>query len=233
MKNNLDRVNEAYYGEMGEYMKSKTIKRINWILNHVVGEKVLDVGCSQGIIDILLARKGIHVTAVDIEKEAIQYAKKELSKEKQSTREKVELIHANYLHYDVNRKFNCILLTEILEHFEESSLIIKKVYKMLSKGGRVIVTIPFGINEHPGHLRTLYLAELYKELYPYMKIQKVEMIESWIGLICERKIEVEENVDVSIPIKLVEEIEKGFFKKERKLLDQLNYQKKLNDSKET
>jgi ubiquinone/menaquinone biosynthesis C-methylase UbiE len=230
MKKNLDRVNEAYNGEMGEHMKQKTIKRINWILKHVIGENVLDVGCSQGIIDILIARKGIHVIAIDIEKETIQYAQKELSKEKQSTREKLEFINENYLNYNTNRKFDCILLTEILEHFEDSSTIIKKVISMLSKGGKVVVTVPFGIKEHPGHLRTLYLAELYQELSPYINIQKVEIIESWIGLIGEKKIEKENNVNVSIPIKFIEEIEKGFYQKERNLLDQLKYQKHINNN---
>ncbi|UOK57815.1 hypothetical protein MGI18_26475 [Bacillus sp. OVS6] len=54
----IDRVNEAYYGALGTDFSKKTRERINWIVTHVLGSKVLDIGCSQGINAILLGREG-------------------------------------------------------------------------------------------------------------------------------------------------------------------------------
>ena len=59
-----DRVNEAYYGSLGETMAVKTRDRINWMCSQASGNTVLDVGCSQGIATILLSREGFRVKGV-------------------------------------------------------------------------------------------------------------------------------------------------------------------------
>ena len=59
-----DRVTEAYYGKMGQQFMRETQERIHWICNNVQGRSVLDVGCSQGIVPILLAREGINVIGI-------------------------------------------------------------------------------------------------------------------------------------------------------------------------
>ena len=54
----LDRISQAYKGELGEQSKEDAYKRIDWIRSNVKGDTVLDVGCSQGITSILLAKEG-------------------------------------------------------------------------------------------------------------------------------------------------------------------------------
>lgn len=74
---NRDQVNERYYGQINsEESHEATRNRIHWICRHVQGHTVLDVGCSQGITSILLAREGFEVTAIDLEEDSISYAKK-------------------------------------------------------------------------------------------------------------------------------------------------------------
>ena len=77
----LDRINEAYKGELGEEMKTAARERIFWICENTYGNKILDVGCSQGIVSILLAKDGKDVKGIDIESEQINYAVSELKKE--------------------------------------------------------------------------------------------------------------------------------------------------------
>lgn len=52
-----DRVVEAYYGKLGQQFMRETQERIHWICRCVHGKNVLDVGCSQGIVPVLLAGK--------------------------------------------------------------------------------------------------------------------------------------------------------------------------------
>lgn len=92
MKKNTDRVSEAYYNELGKEFGDKVRERIHWVLASSKGETVLDVGCSQGLVSILLAREGKQVVGIDILEEAIDYAKEQLEKEEMPTQKHLQLI---------------------------------------------------------------------------------------------------------------------------------------------
>ena len=51
-----DRIWEAYSGKLGNTMMKSSKGRIDWICSKVEGSYVLDVGCSQGISSIILAK---------------------------------------------------------------------------------------------------------------------------------------------------------------------------------
>ena len=70
----MDRIYEAYIGKMGTSFQKKTQKRIEWILENVKGSSALEVGCSQGIVSLLIGEKGLSVVGIDINEEAIEYA---------------------------------------------------------------------------------------------------------------------------------------------------------------
>jgi len=70
-----DRISERYKGETSsEKGQSMARQRINWMCRQVEGKNVIDIGCSQGIVSILLARQGFEVVGVDIDDKAIEYA---------------------------------------------------------------------------------------------------------------------------------------------------------------
>ncbi|MCH7628746.1 MAG: hypothetical protein IH997_08525, partial [Proteobacteria bacterium] len=57
-----DRISELYLGEVASDEASEVAReRIHWMCSHARGETVLDIGCSQGIAAILLAREGFVV----------------------------------------------------------------------------------------------------------------------------------------------------------------------------
>ena len=142
MEKPLDRITEAYYNGMGEEFGKKVRERIHWICSQAKGEKILDVGCSQGITSILLGREGKNVLGIDLNDEAIEFAKKSLENESEITKKYVKFKVANFMDYDFkDEKFDSIILAEILEHLTDPERFIEKASKLLSQDGRVIITV--------------------------------------------------------------------------------------------
>lgn len=75
MNKSGDRIWQMYDGEFGEVGRQQARTRIHWICEQVKPNRVLDLGCSQGVCDILLAREGLNVTGIDLDQDAIEYAK--------------------------------------------------------------------------------------------------------------------------------------------------------------
>ena len=60
---NADRISEVYKGEIwDEALQQRARNRIHWLTSHAHG-RVLDVGCSQGIASLLVARNGLRERA--------------------------------------------------------------------------------------------------------------------------------------------------------------------------
>ncbi len=183
-----DRVNQAYRGELGEDFRVKTKKRIDWIVSHVTGKKVLDVGCSQGIVPILLARKGIKVTGVDIDQEVINDAIDDIKNEPK-TKANVAFICADFLKHNFGNKdkYDSVVLTEVLEHLYDPEQFIARAFELTKAGGGIVITVPFGVNDHPDHRQNFYLLELYGLVSQYYDLSEVQIIEKWIGFVGKRK----------------------------------------------
>src|SRR4051794_13383132 len=92
---NNDRITELYNGEIGPPESQRRARaRIHWLCSQADGDAVLDVGCSQGIATILLAREGRHVTGVDVEEGALAYARAQLEKEEPHVAERATFAFA-------------------------------------------------------------------------------------------------------------------------------------------
>lgn len=225
----LDRVTEAYKGELGEAFAYKTRERINWIVNQVQGEKVLDIGCSQGIIPIILGREGKRVKAIDIMEESIEYAKEELKSEHMSVQENVDFINTSFMTEEyIYSDYDTILLTEVLEHISDTTKFLNKIYNSLSENGLLVVTVPFGINDYFDHKRTYYVSELYEQLGAFFRIKEVKYLGKWIGCICVKETEkTEENYQIYSKSGVLK-LEEAFFKVEREYQDRIyDYQKEI------
>lgn len=219
---NHDRVNELYFGKIyNEDLQRKTRERIHWICKNVIGEKILDIGCSQGITSILLGRENFLVTGLDIEKEAIEYAINELSREEIEVQQRVHFIHANALTYDFRSHFDTVILAEVIEHLVQPKRIYDKVWHVLNESGRVIITTPFGINDHIDHKTTYYFSNLLEEIHPYFQAQQVEIIGRWICLFAEKRPTVLDEELSHINSELVKKSEQAFYAIERQLLENI------------
>lgn len=183
---NNDRIYEAYKGFLGENFQKSTQKRINWILNKASAcQKILDVGCSQGIISLLLAESGKNVTGIDIQQESIDFALGLLNTEYTSVSNRIIFLCMDFLDFHSSEKYDCIIITEVLEHMEEPGLILEKASSLLKPEGKCIISTPFGLCPHPDHRKTYYVSNFTSLLQSYFCIKELEFIENWIGANCD------------------------------------------------
>lgn len=222
----LDRVSEAYYGSMGESFARKTRERIHWICSKAQGKQVLDIGCSQGITAILLAREGKKVIGIDIEEEAIKFANEALMHESETVKRNVQYLVCSIFDFQSDQLFDTIILTEVLEHFSNSSSLLEHVKSMLAYDGTLIITVPFGINDFIDHKKTYYLINLIDEIEPFFQVIEVKFFGKWIGIVSKKQQEITSFFNKH----LIRELEQQFYLIERNLTDELT--QKSNKIKE-
>ena len=128
-----DRINEVYHGKlMCEETQDILRKRVHWMCSQTTGKRILDIGCSQGTVSILLAREGKEVVGVDIDPESIDYAKSELQEESPSLRGRVSFICSDIfaLSADIG-EFDNVIIGQVIEHHIQPHLVLEKSISLL------------------------------------------------------------------------------------------------------
>ncbi len=99
---------------------------------------ILDVGCAQGTLALLLAESGHKVCAVDLRSEFLQYATSRYEKGD------IEFVEGNILDIHLPRLFDLIYANQIIEHIVYPTELITKLKRLLKPQGRLVVTTPNG-----------------------------------------------------------------------------------------
>ena len=226
MEKKTDAIYEAYMGDMDKDFTRKVRERIHWICNHVQGSNVLDVGCSQGITSILLGRENKSVIGLDVEQRCIDFANESLKTESAVVQGKVLFKQEDFISFkSEDSYFDTIVMTEVLEHIFNVEGFLEKAKHLLKVNGKLIVTVPFGINDFYDHKRTYYFYELYEKLQKYFLVEQVEFFGKWIGYICKNDVTVSN--DNTVNVHYVIDEEKAFYLIERGLVDT---NKRLNEN---
>ncbi|MGY4523554.1 glycosyltransferase family protein [Pseudomonas sp. TE21394] len=227
-----DRVMEAYYGKLGDQFMRETQSRIHWICAQVKGRRILDVGCSQGIVPLLLAREGCQVIGVDTSPQAIEEAKGYLSAEPAHIQQNVTYINSDFLALDtLEVEPDTVVISEVLEHLVRPELFVEKAHELLKQGGRLVITVPFGVNEFIDHKHTFYLMEPFRLLAEHLQIIEVKMLGKWLGIVAVKSETHKPGVIDSLAIERVRELEKAFESIERALRGNLGaIAKQLEDT---
>lgn len=213
-----DRVMEAYYGKLGDQFMRETQSRIHWICAQVKGRRILDVGCSQGIVPLLLAREGCQVTGVDTSPQAIEEAKGYLSAEPAHIQQNVTYINSDFLALDtLEVEPDTVVISEVLEHLVRPELFVEKAYDLLKQGGRLVITVPFGVNDFIDHKHTFYLMEPFRLLAEHLQIVEVKMLGKWLGIVAVKNEGHKPGTIDSLTVERVRELEKAFESIERTL----------------
>jgi glycosyltransferase involved in cell wall biosynthesis/spore maturation protein CgeB/ubiquinone/menaquinone biosynthesis C-methylase UbiE/predicted nucleic acid-binding Zn-ribbon protein len=228
-----DRVAEAYYGLMGQQFMRETQARIHWICRQIQGKSVLDVGCSQGIVPILLAREGLRAIGIDSSPKAIDEANHYLANEPKQVLKHVSFVNSDFLSWDHDDvKIDTVVMSEVLEHLTRPESFLETAARILPKKGRLIVTVPFGINDFIDHKHTFYLLEPLRLISKHFDVAEIEILGKWLGIVADRRPAANSRTETFQPtIAVMEKLESAFGQTERVLRDELTViRKKLEEA---
>ena len=168
-----DNVSQVYLGLLdvgptGAWLR----RRIDWMADEAHGPRVLDVGCSEGILELLLARRGIAVTGVDINSEAIDFAQQLLAKEPEEVRDRVRFVQGDFIGTrPADGLFDTVVMGELIDHVDDPGAVLDKGVKYLRPGGWVVITTPFGVHPNDDHRRIFRLTDLVDLLKPRLGLE--------------------------------------------------------------
>jgi len=129
------------------------------IVNLIPGEvrKVLDVGCSTGVLGESIKRKnGAEVTGIEVDNDMANVAKEKLDRVVVGDIENISLrdyFSPNY--------FDCIIFADVLEHLREGWKVLAKSVNLLSENGIIIASVP-----NVRHYSTIF-SLIFRGIWPY------------------------------------------------------------------
>jgi 2-polyprenyl-3-methyl-5-hydroxy-6-metoxy-1,4-benzoquinol methylase len=100
--------------------------------------RILDVGCAQGTLALLLAERGHTVLAVDIRPQFLAYARSRY------TQGDVRFMVANALEDELPGAHDLIFANQIIEHLVYPATFLPRLWLLLKPGGRLVITTPNG-----------------------------------------------------------------------------------------
>src|SRR5688572_6154810 len=182
---NDDRVSEVYHGTRGTAEAQRICReRVAWVLSAIAGPRVLDIGCSQGIVSILAARAGHEVLGVDVEQPQIDFARAQLDQEPEEVRGRARFLLADMLVADLgSQKFDTIILGEVLEHLAAPRQLLERAGEFLAPNGRFVITTPFGLSVHHDHRQQFYVSNFAQCIEGLCQPESFEIVDDYIRLV--------------------------------------------------
>ena len=156
----FDKLSKEWWDEDGKFSVLHKIRplRIRYILDqlnrkNIVEAEILDLGCGGGLVSESLAKLGAVVTGVDFVKENIKIASDHASKNNLN----INYINQNIEKLKIKKKFDVIIMFEILEHLDDWKVFIMKIKKNLKRNGILIIST---INRNViSKISAIYIAE--------------------------------------------------------------------------
>jgi len=91
------------------------------------GDSVLDLGCGNGFLTYDIAAKAKSITAVDLNKDNIEFARRNFS------RDNIKYICADATQFSAGGKFDVVTLSNVLEHLEDRHDFLQKIKNLADR----------------------------------------------------------------------------------------------------
>ena len=177
-----DRVAQAYLGAMDSGPAEERLRRrIDWVTERVLGPRVLDVGCGDGILELLLARRGVSVTGVDADAEAIELARELIAGEPDEVRELVDLVEGDFAGPGpVEGRFDTVILGGGFGCVSDPAAMLDRCLSHLEPDGRVVITASLGMGPGEDPRPPLRPSDMIDLLRPRFALDVMEVQEGHI-----------------------------------------------------
>ncbi|MEP7263114.1 MAG: methyltransferase domain-containing protein [Bacteroidota bacterium] len=134
------RINIAEHTEFTEVVD---IKRLNFIADMIqtycqTGARILDIGCGNGNIARGIGSLGYTVKGIDFSNAAINYATS------RNKADNVTFCVQSAEEVTSGEQYDAIICSEVLEHLNQPSSLVKIIARILKPGGVLIATVPNG-----------------------------------------------------------------------------------------
>jgi len=158
-----------------ERLKEPLSYRYDWAIRQLPQRdklKILDVGSWTGMFTYLMDTAGHDVTAFDKNQKYLEMVKANVPNAEIVKGELPELPFED-------KSFDVVVALQVIEHIEDDIKAVKEMYRVLKKGGRIIVTIPIErnliANEHKHFYNFYDVMDLFEVLgndYTICKLNK-------------------------------------------------------------
>lgn len=146
--------------------------RLEWINSRVSldGKTIVDIGCGGGILAESMAKKGGHITGIDLSEKALKVA--DLHSLESGVQVQYEMISAEDLAVREPARYDIVTCMEMLEHVPDPAAIVRACATLVKPGGHVFFST---LNRNPkSYLFAVIGAEYLLRLLPkgthdYMK----------------------------------------------------------------
>lgn len=130
----MKKENYLDYEKYPEYqLNGRVALAIKWLPKEC--QNILDGGCAFGYATRFFAKHSKKVTGIDPNNEFVDIAKKRYPelKFKKAGLEKIPC---------QDEEFDCVVINDVLEHVEDEEASLNEIYRVLKKGGSLIITTP-------------------------------------------------------------------------------------------
>ena len=108
------------------------LKELGVISHDLIGKRVLEVGCGSGGILIPFTEIGAEVVGIDFDDTYMEAGRKR----------GLNLIDQSIYEFQTDKKFDLIVLKDVLEHLPDLNLVLQKLKSLLSETGSIYIQVP-------------------------------------------------------------------------------------------
>lgn len=145
-------LNLILYGNRESWLHKDKISRIDDSISRLISKnreniEIADLGCGIGHMSIPLLKLGYKVTGIEINPKSLTQFKSRIHENKINPRQ-IKIVNSSIEKYQTAKKFDVILLTEVLEHVNKPEAMLKKISYLLTKDGLLFLSVPNGLGSY-------------------------------------------------------------------------------------